>query len=133
LIEDGMQDLSVMQKNKFLGRNHLTASSIYIISSSTAEDRILCFELIAKQGEKWTISYVKDSKAETDVPESAAELLAQRRRWLNGALATNVYALTNFPKLYRSAHGWGQLALYHIQAVVCLIPYSDASYSYVRI
>lgn len=29
-------------------------------------------------------SYVKPSKAETDVPESAAELIGQRRRWLNG-------------------------------------------------
>ena len=34
-----------------------------------AEDRILCFELVAKAGEKWTLGYVKPSKAETDVPE----------------------------------------------------------------
>jgi chitin synthase len=39
-----------------------------------AEDRILCFELVAKAGEKWTLGYVKPSKAETDVPEAAAEV-----------------------------------------------------------
>lgn len=37
-----------------------------------AEDRILCFELVAKAGEKWTLGYVKPSKAETDVPEVCA-------------------------------------------------------------
>jgi len=104
LGRDGMHGMSIFQKNMFL-----------------AEDRILCFELIAKEGEKWTISYVKDSKAETDVPECAAELIGQRRRWLNGALAANIYALTNFSRLYRSTHGRGQLALYHIQAVYNIV------------
>ncbi|KAG6888126.1 Chitin synthase, class 1 [Termitomyces sp. Mi166 len=42
-----------------------------------AEDRILCFELVAKAGDKWTLTYVKPSKAETDVPESASELIGQ--------------------------------------------------------
>ncbi|CAA7262411.1 unnamed protein product [Cyclocybe aegerita] len=100
LGKDNLQGLSMLQKNMFL-----------------AEDRILCFELIAKEGEKWTISYVKDSKAETDVPECTAELLSQRRRWLNGALAANVYALANFHRLYRSKHGWRQLVLYQVQAI----------------
>lgn len=34
-----------------------------------AEDRILCFELVAKAGDKWHLSYVKPAKGETDVPE----------------------------------------------------------------
>ena len=55
-----------------------------------AEDRILCFELVAKAGDKWTLTYVQPSKAETDVPESAAELIGQRRRWLNGSFAASV-------------------------------------------
>lgn len=49
-----------------------------------AEDRILCFELVAKAKDKWVLGYVKPAKGETDVPESAAELIGQRRRWLNG-------------------------------------------------
>lgn len=55
-----------------------------------AEDRILCFELAAKQGERWVLNYVKPSKAETDVPESASELISQRRRWLNGSFAAGI-------------------------------------------
>lgn len=58
--------------------------------SITAEDRILCFELVAKAGERWTLTYVKPSKAETDVPETAVELIGQRRRWLNGSFAASV-------------------------------------------
>lgn len=57
---------------------------------------ILCFELVAKAGEKWTLGYVKPSKAETDVPEAAAELIGQRRRWLNGSFAAGVYSLWHF-------------------------------------
>jgi chitin synthase len=53
-------------------------------------DRILCFELVAKAGDKWTLGYVKPSKAETDVPEQATELIGQRRRWLNGSFAASV-------------------------------------------
>ena len=52
--------------------------------------RILCFELVAKAGDKWTLGYVKPSKAETDVPEQATELIGQRRRWLNGSFAASV-------------------------------------------
>lgn len=48
--------------------------------SYLAEDRLLCFELVAKKGAKYTLAYVKPSKAETDVPETAAELISQRRR-----------------------------------------------------
>jgi cellulose synthase/poly-beta-1,6-N-acetylglucosamine synthase-like glycosyltransferase len=55
-----------------------------------SEDRILCFELVAKAHDKWTLAYVKSSKAETDVPEEAAELISQRRRWLNGSFAASV-------------------------------------------
>lgn len=58
-----------------------------------AEDRILCFELVAKANAQWTLTYVKPSKAETDVPESAAELIGQRRRWLNGSFAASVVSI----------------------------------------
>lgn len=55
-----------------------------------AHCRILCFELVAKARDRWVLSYVKPSKAETDVPEQAAELISQRRRWLNGSFAASV-------------------------------------------
>lgn len=40
-----------------------------------AEDRILCFELVAKQGDKWHLGYVKPAKGETDVPEGKHVLM----------------------------------------------------------
>ena len=64
--------------------------NIFTKNMFLAEDRILCFELVAKANSRWTLTYVKPSKAETDVPESAAELIGQRRRWLNGSFAASV-------------------------------------------
>ncbi|TFK32302.1 chitin synthase [Crucibulum laeve] len=100
LGDKGINGMSIFQKNMFL-----------------AEDRILCFELVAKKGEKWTLSYVKSSKAETDVPESAAELIGQRRRWLNGSFAASVYSLINFWRIYQSNHGFIRMFFFHFQAL----------------
>lgn len=69
---------------------------IRILMGSKAEDRILCFELVAKAGDRWTLTYVKPSKAETDVPETAVELIGQRRRWLNGSFAASVVCVLSF-------------------------------------
>src|SRR5277367_2254402 len=35
-----------------------------------AEDRILCWELVAKRNEKWILEYVRSATGETDVPGS---------------------------------------------------------------
>ena len=51
-----------------------------------AEDRVLCFEIVAKKKEAWTLRYVKEAKASTDVPDTVPEFISQRRRWLNGSL-----------------------------------------------
>jgi len=82
-----------------------------------AEDRILCFELVAKKNDRWTLTYVKPSKAETDVPETAAELIGQRRRWLNGSFAASVYALVHFGSFYKSGHGIIRMFFLHVQAL----------------
>lgn len=73
-----------------LGAKGIYGMNIFTKNMFLAEDRILCFELVAKAGCRWTLTYVKPSKAETDVPESAAELIGQRRRWLNGSFAASV-------------------------------------------
>ena len=54
---------------------------------------------------------------DSDVPESAAELIGQRRRWLNGSFAAGVYSLAHFPRLYKSDHGVVRLFFLHIQAI----------------
>jgi len=91
--------------------------NIFTKNMFLAEDRILCFELVAKANDRWTLTYVKPSKAETDVPETAVELIGQRRRWLNGSFAASVYALVNFFKLYQSGHGIIRMFFLHIQAI----------------
>lgn len=100
-----------------LGPKGIHGMDIFTKNMFLAEDRILCFELVAKAGDRWTLSYVKPSKAETDVPESAAELIGQRRRWLNGSFAASVYALVHFFRFYKSGHGIIRMLFFHIQGI----------------
>ncbi|KAJ5278804.1 chitin synthase [Penicillium angulare] len=52
-----------------LGRKGIEGMNIFKKNMFLAEDRILCFELVAKAGFSWHLTYVKASKGETDVPE----------------------------------------------------------------
>ncbi|TPX59306.1 chitin synthase [Spizellomyces sp. 'palustris'] len=79
-------------------------SSIFSANLYLAEDRILCFELVAKPNARWTLHYVNDAKADTDVPESIPEFLSQRRRWLNGSLFAGFYALANITRMWSTRH-----------------------------
>ena len=83
-----------------------------------AEDRILSFELIAKKNDRWTLKYVKSSKAEAIVPQTVVELIDQRRRWLNGSFTVSIYTLVNFFRLYQSGHSIFRMFFLHIQALV---------------
>ncbi|KAI5834540.1 glycosyltransferase family 2 protein [Schizophyllum commune Tattone D] len=100
-----------------LGQKGIYGMNIFTKNMFLAEDRILCFELVAKKGDKWTLTYVKPSKAETDVPEQAAELIGQRRRWLNGSFAASIYALVHFFSFYRSGHNPIRMFFLHVQAL----------------
>jgi len=94
----GIEGMNIFKKNMFL-----------------AEDRILCFELVAKAGSKWHLTYVKASKGETDVPEGAAEFIGQRRRWLNGSFAAGLYSLMHFTRMYKSGHNIVRMFFFHLQ------------------
>lgn len=59
-----------------LGSKGIYGMGIFTKNMFLAEDRILCFELVAKAGDRWTLSYVKPSKAETDVPGMTPRLLS---------------------------------------------------------
>ena len=101
--------------SKQLGKKGIEGMSIFKKNMFLAEDRILCFELGAKAGSKWHLSYVKAAKAETDVPEGAAEFIGQRRRWLNGSFAASVYSLVHFARLYKSGHNLIRMFFFHFQ------------------
>ena len=80
-----------------------------------AEDRILCFELVAKKNEAWLLKYVKSAKASTDVPDSIGEFISQRRRWLNGSFFASVYALVHQMDIWRSDHSTGRKMFFHLE------------------
>ena len=81
------------------GFDNLAGKNMYL-----AEDRVLCWELVAKDGEANLLRYVKGAVAETDPMSSLAGLISQRRRWLNGSLFAKLYAMKKLPQLARSAH-----------------------------
>ncbi|KNE63326.1 hypothetical protein AMAG_08465 [Allomyces macrogynus ATCC 38327] len=64
-----------------------------------AEDRVLCFELVAKKGCNWVLRYEKNSVAVTDAPETYAEFIQQRRRWLNGSTFAFLAAFGNLSRI----------------------------------
>ncbi|KAI0756286.1 chitin synthase [Daedaleopsis nitida] len=71
-----------------------------------AEDRILCFEIVTKKREAWTLKYVKSAKASTDVPTTVPEFISQRRRWLNGSLFASVHATVFWFRIWTSGQGF---------------------------
>jgi len=104
-----------------LGKKGIEGMNIFKKNMFLAEDRILCFELVAKAGSKWHLTYVKASKAETDVPEGAAEFIGQRRRWLNGSFAASIYSLIHFGRLYKSGHNIIRMFFFHIQMIYNIV------------
>ncbi|GAA6062795.1 hypothetical protein JCM10212_002164 [Sporobolomyces blumeae] len=92
----------------FLGEKMHAPGAIASLSDSNmylAEDRILCFEIVAKKGERWVLRYVK-TKASTDVPDSLAEFISQRRRWNNGAFFAALHATTHYYRLLTSGQSF---------------------------
>lgn len=107
-----------------LGKKGIEGMNIFKKNMFLAEDRILCFELVAKAGSKWHLTYVKTSKAETDVPEGPAEFISQRRRWLNGSFAASIYSLMHFGRMYSSSHNIIRMFFFHVQLIyniLCVI------------
>ncbi|KAI1390687.1 glycosyltransferase family 2 protein [Hypoxylon trugodes] len=103
--------------SKILGKKGIDNMNIFKKNMFLAEDRILCFELVAKAGQKWHLSYIKAAKGETDVPERPDEFLSQRRRWLNGSFAASLYSIIHFDRIYRSGHSIIRMFFLHVQLV----------------
>lgn len=119
--------------SKQLGKKGIEGMNIFKKNMFLAEDRILCFELVAKAGSKWHLTYIKAAKGETDVPEGAPEFIGQRRRWLNGSFAATIYAVMHFGRMYKSGHNLLRMIFFHIQLLynifnVILTWFSLASY-----
>lgn len=63
--ETGHGPLSQYFKGETLHGQH---ADVFTANMYLAEDRILCWELVVKRGERWVLKYVKGCKGETDVP-----------------------------------------------------------------
>lgn len=111
---DGKGPLDSYFKGELL---HGAESDVFTSNMYLAEDRILCWELVAKRGEKWLLKYVKAATGETDVPDDVPEFISQRRRWLNGALFAAIYAQTHFTQIWSTDHSVFRKFLLHIEFV----------------
>ncbi|KAJ2778560.1 hypothetical protein H4R18_004524 [Coemansia javaensis] len=92
-------------------------SSIFQANMYLAEDRILCFELVAKRRCRYILRYVRAAKAVTDVPDTLAELISQRRRWLNGSFFATFYALAHWYRMLRTRHGPYRLLMLTLELI----------------
>jgi chitin synthase len=63
--ETGHGPLSQYFKGETLHGQH---ADVFTANMYLAEDRILCWELVAKRGERWVLKYVRGCTGETDVP-----------------------------------------------------------------
>ena len=75
-------------------------ADIFSSNMYLAEDRILCWELVTKRDSAWLLRFVKRAQAETDVPTHVAELISQRRRWLNGSFFAAIHSIIKFGRIY---------------------------------
>ncbi|KAH7260462.1 family 2 glycosyltransferase [Fusarium solani] len=110
--ETGHGPLSQYFKGETLHGQH---ADVFTANMYLAEDRILCWELVAKRGERWVLKYVKGCTGETDVPDTVSELISQRRRWLNGAFFAAVYSLVHFKQIWLTDHTVARKVLLHIE------------------
>ncbi|KAF8313453.1 hypothetical protein DL93DRAFT_2081168 [Clavulina sp. PMI_390] len=99
--EDGVGPLASYFKGEIVDGNQ---HDIFTRNMYLAEDRILCFELAAKEGQDYILRYVKGATGETDVPHGLPEFISQRRRWLNGSLFASLYAIAHFWQVLRTDH-----------------------------
>jgi len=111
---------------------HGQNADVFTANMYLAEDRILCWELVAKRNERWVLKYVKSAKGETDVPgkqfypfrsviltfaDATPEFISQRRRWLNGAFFAAVYSLVHFRQIWYTDHTVWRKVLLHVEFV----------------
>lgn len=71
--ESGHGPLSQYFKGETL---HGQDADVFTANMYLAEDRILCWELVAKRNESWVLKYVKAATGETDVPGMLIEFIS---------------------------------------------------------
>ncbi|KAF9263413.1 glycosyltransferase family 2 protein [Marasmius fiardii PR-910] len=116
--ERGVGPLASYFKGEVL---HGRDTDIFTSNMYLAEDRILCFELVAKANANWVLKYVKGAVGETDVPDALPEFIGQRRRWLNGSFFAATYAIAHTSKILRSGHSFTRKVVLMVETVYNII------------
>lgn len=127
---------------------HGQDADVFTANMYLAEDRILCWELVAKRDEQWVLKYVKSATGETDVPgiynlyfrggtsltiaDAVPEFVSQRRRWLNGAFFAAVYSLVHFKQIWKTDHTLWRKILLHVEFVYQAVSLAFTYFSLVR-
>ncbi|KAA1473984.1 glycosyltransferase family 2 protein [Dentipellis sp. KUC8613] len=100
---------------------HGRDTDIFTSNMYLAEDRILCFELVAKTNSNWVLKYVKSAVGETDVPDALPEFIGQRRRWLNGSFFAATYSIAHVGQMMSSGHTIGRKVALFFQMIYNII------------
>ncbi|ODQ77760.1 glycosyltransferase family 2 protein [Babjeviella inositovora NRRL Y-12698] len=100
---------------KMLKDRNYEEGGIFTSNMYLAEDRILCYELVAKRKRSNVLRYVKAASAETDVPEALDEWILQRRRWLNGSFFAATYSIVHFHKIWITRHSLLSKLMFQVQ------------------
>jgi chitin synthase len=116
--EPGYQPTGGQPSKKTVGQKQ--TAGVFEANMYLAEDRVLCFEVVAKRNERWLLRYVRSAYGETDVPQSLAEFIAQRRRWLNGSFFAAVYALAHWYRIWQSNHSFMLNIVFLLQFIYTL-------------
>ncbi|ORY77216.1 glycosyltransferase family 2 protein [Leucosporidium creatinivorum] len=95
--------------------HHSVDADLWTKNMYLAEDRILCWELVAKRGSAWLLHYQRSAYAVTDVPDRLPDLISQRRRWLNGSFFAGIHSSFHFGFLYRSDHSFWRKLWLHVE------------------
>ncbi|KAI7975559.1 hypothetical protein EIK77_005925 [Talaromyces pinophilus] len=90
--EDGHGPLSQYFKGETLqGKD----ADVFTANMYLAEDRILCWELVAKRGERWVLKFVKSAVGETDVPGKFSVDMKDERMLKFNRFASRVHFSTS--------------------------------------
>ncbi|WP_051122247.1 glycosyltransferase family 2 protein [Musicola paradisiaca] len=81
----------------------LAAQGLLERNQFLAEDRVLGFEIVNAPHHQATTEYEPNAVLETDPCPTFAELVRQRRRWINSTLAVRIATLSALPALLRHA------------------------------
>ena len=61
-----------------------------------AEDRILSLGIYSQMNSKYTLKYIPDAIAYTDPMKDHANLMKQRRRWINSSIYAFLYVFKSY-------------------------------------